>query len=266
MLLRRALLYGQIAIDPLYQAVLDYATANSIPLPDATLQAKQNAYAVALRSAGLLDKWDVKYVFACHDRDFAKINWMNPGTYNCTENGTLVFTSNVGFRSNGTTGYLNSGWRPILDGPLYTRNDCSVSYFVENDDNTGGMNEYGVSTASLNQSMFANTRSAANLFNARINDSTNINYVNTPSIGRYCNQRTASNARQTYKDGVERDSDTTASTVLGNSGNMFICANNINGTAGNFSIKNISDLSAGASLGLLAVDDSDLWYDYFNSL
>jgi hypothetical protein len=265
MLLRRALLYGQ-GFDPLYQAVLDYATANSIPLPDASLQAKQNAYVVGCRAAGLLNKWDVKYVFACHDRDFAKINWMNPGTYNCTENGTLAFTANVGFRSNGTTGYLDSGWRPILDGPLYTRNDASVSYFVENNDGTAGMNEYGVSTASLAQSMFANTRNAANNLISRINENGSISYSNTNSIGRYCNQRTASNATESYKDGLLKISGSGGSTLLGNTGSMFICANNIDGAAGGFSIKNISDLSAGASLGSLAVDDSDLWYDYFNSL
>ena len=265
MLLRRSLLYGQIAIDPLYQAVLDYATANSIPLPDATLRAKQNAYAVALRSAGLLDKWDVKYVFACHDRDFAKINWMNPGTYNCTENGTLVFTANVGFRSNGSTGYLNSGWRPILDGSLYTLNDSSVAWFVENDRGVVEA-DFGVRQSVTTNRLFAVSRNASDTKVGVINQgNTSTTTTSTNSIGRHLLERTASNAIRLSKDGVSETTGSGVSTSLFN-GNMFICALNQGGIGDSFSQKNISDLSAGASLGSLAVDDSNLWYDYFNSL
>ena len=265
MLLRRALLYGQ-GFDPLYQAVLDYATANSIPLPDATLQAKQNAYAVALRAAGLLDKWAVKYVFACHDRDFGKINWMNPGTYNCTENGTLVFTANVGFRSNGTTGYLDTGWMPINDGGgLYTLNDASVAWFVQNDRNVAEI-DFGCRQTATTFRLFAISRSNLNTKTGIINQlNTFTSTSSTNSIGRHLLERTASNATRLSKDGASEATGTGASSSL-LTNNMYICAVNQAGTPQSFSQKNISDLSAGASLGSLAVDDSNLWYDYFNSL
>jgi len=264
MLLRRSLLYGQ-GFDPLYRAVLDYATANSIPLPDATLQAKQNAYAVGCRAAGLLDKWDVKYVFACHDRDFAKINWMNPGTYNCIENGTLVFTANVGFRSNGITGYLDSGWKPIVDGPLYTLNDASVAWFVEN--NIAGSHlDFGVRQAGIINRLFGISRNGSNNKIGGINQgNTETSISSTNSIGRHLLERTSSTATEISKDGVSENTGSGLSTAL-YPFNMFICAINQGGSATLFSQKNISDLSAGASLGSLAVDDSDLWYDYFNSL
>jgi hypothetical protein len=251
--------------DPLYQAVLDYATANSIPLPNATLQAKQNAYVVALRSAGLLDKWDVKYVFACHNRDFAKINWMNPGTYNCTENGTLVFTANVGFRSNGTTGYLDSGWRPVVDGSLYTLNDSSVAWYVENNRGVTEI-DFGARQNATTNRLFGLSRDASDTKIGVINQSaTSTTTTSTNSIGRHLLERTASNATRISKDGVSENTGSGVSTSL-SPVNMYICAVNQGGSATFFSEKNISDLSAGASLGSLAVDDSDLWYDYFNSL
>jgi hypothetical protein len=235
-------------------------------LPDATLQAKQNAYAVALRAAGLLNKWDVKYVFACHDRDFAKINWMNPGTYNCAENGTLVFTANVGFRSNGTTGYLDTGWRPIVDGSLYTLNDASVAWFVENNI-SGPHAEFGVRQNATTNRLFGISRNSSNNKICAINQD-NTDTVKTSvvdSIGRHLVERTSSTATEISKDGVSENTGSGLSTAL-YPFNMFICAINQGGSATLFSQKNISDLSAGASLGSLAVDDSNLWYDYFNSL
>jgi hypothetical protein len=264
MLLRRALLYG--GLDPLYKLVLEYAGDNSIPLPDASLQYKQNAYARACRAAGLFERWRVKYVTACHDRDFAKINWMNPGTYNCTENGTLVFTANVGFASNGTTGYLNTGWRPLLDGgSLYTLNDAGVAWYVENNRGAAEI-DFGVRQNVNLQRLFGVSRDASDTKIGSINqNASTLTTSSTNSIGRHLLERTASNAIRISKDGVSESTGTGVSTSLFG-GNMFICAINQNNIASFFSQKNISDLSAGASLGSLAVDDSDLWYDYFNSL
>jgi hypothetical protein len=265
MLLRRALLYGN-KIDPLYKRVLEYAGDYSIPLPDATLQAKQNAYAVGCRAAGLLERWRVKYVTACHDRDFGKINWMDPGTYNCTENGTLVFTANVGFRSDGTTGYLDTNWRPILDGgSLYTLNDGSVAWYVQNNRGVTEI-DFGVRLNTTTNRLFGVSRNASDTKVGVINQgNTNTTTTSTNSIGRHLLERTASNATRLSKDGVSETTGSGVSTSLF-TGTMFICAVREAGSATFFSEKNISDLSAGASLGSLAVDDSNLWYDYFNSL
>lgn len=93
-----------------YQHVLNYADQEGYSVPDATNRTQQNTLMTSLVTDNVLDSLDVFYVFATNgDRDFAKIDWVNPtGSYEATEVGTLTFTASQGFKSDGTTGYLNT--------------------------------------------------------------------------------------------------------------------------------------------------------------
>jgi len=106
------LIVGQI-LDSDYQAILDYATTQGYTLPSSGQQIIQNQLVLDMKSAGAWSGLTFFYVFATDgDRDFAKINWANPGTYNATEISTPTFTTDLGFTGNGTSTALDSGFDP----------------------------------------------------------------------------------------------------------------------------------------------------------
>ena len=99
---------GEVML-PEYQAILDYATAQGFTKPSAAQQSEQNSLVAALIDAGIWDKLDVFYNFLTDgSADFAKINWRNPGTYQCLSVGATPFTTNDGFKSGGAAQYLNT--------------------------------------------------------------------------------------------------------------------------------------------------------------
>ena len=89
-----------IVFDSSYQAILNYATSQGFTLPSFSGQTKQNQLVVNFKSAGIWNDLDIFYVFATDgSEDFAKINWKNPGVYTIIENGTVNFTTNIGFKT-----------------------------------------------------------------------------------------------------------------------------------------------------------------------
>lgn len=94
---------GEIVL-PEYQAVLDYATSQGYTLPSAAQQDAQNALVAALVDAGIWEELDLFYnFFTDGSEDFAKINWIAPGTFQITS-GETVFTANYGFQRTATSG------------------------------------------------------------------------------------------------------------------------------------------------------------------
>lgn len=65
-----------------------------------------------LQAAGVWDKLDVFYVLAAHTAQAAGLNWIDPGKYAATVNGTMTFAANAGYTGDGSTGYLDTGFIP----------------------------------------------------------------------------------------------------------------------------------------------------------
>ena len=102
-----------VPFEPEYKAILDYATSQGYTLPNTANQTAQNNLLRSMKADGSWSNYTIFYNFTTNgDRNFAKINWKNPGTFNCVENGALTFTSMVGFKGDGATGYLNTQWVP----------------------------------------------------------------------------------------------------------------------------------------------------------
>ncbi len=109
-----------------YQAILNYATTNSYPLPSSSQKVLQNQMIVDLKAAGIWDKLDLFYVFANDgSQSFATLNWKNPSsTYQIGfVNGPLYYT-NLGLQGDNTDAYLTTGWRPTF-GVNYQQNNAS---------------------------------------------------------------------------------------------------------------------------------------------
>lgn len=115
------------------QAVLDYATSQGYTLPSASTQTALNSLIVSAKSDGVWSLLDVFYMFATDgDRGFAKINIKNPGTHNATEVGSMTFTTNQGFNTDGTTGYLRSNYIPSVNGVNFQTSNGSAFAWAYN--------------------------------------------------------------------------------------------------------------------------------------
>lgn len=60
----------------------------------------------------LTDAFDCFYMFAAPTEADSLVNWAQPGTYNCTKTGSIVFVSNRGWRNGIAGSYLNSNFNP----------------------------------------------------------------------------------------------------------------------------------------------------------
>jgi len=78
-----------------------------------------------LTADGLWSKFGLFYRLAAPDTTYAKINWVAPGTNDLTEVGSLTFTANQGYASDGATGYLNTS----RNANTFTATDCSAGFY-----------------------------------------------------------------------------------------------------------------------------------------
>lgn len=113
-----------------YQAVLDYATANAIALPDEATQLLQNQLVADLKTANAWVQLDLLYIFAGPNSDFARLNWVSPGDYTATIVNTLPFTASQGFKNTDvTTGILRTGFNPFNNASVATTDNTSKFFY-----------------------------------------------------------------------------------------------------------------------------------------
>jgi hypothetical protein len=116
------------AIDPDYQAVLNYATTQGYTLPSAGQQTLQNQLVVDLKDGGIWDKLDTFRVYATDgDSDFALIDWKR--LIDCTGVNSPTFTTNSGFNSDGTSSYIDTNYNPTLNAVNASLNDLSIGFW-----------------------------------------------------------------------------------------------------------------------------------------
>ena len=114
------------AFDPAYQAVLDFATSEGITLPSANQQILQNNVVLSLKDKGLWNKKDVFGLFATNGNvDFALICWKRLIKMDAINSPT--FTINGGFDGNGSSSYIDTLFRPAIDGVNFLQDDAGVS-------------------------------------------------------------------------------------------------------------------------------------------
>jgi hypothetical protein len=255
-------------VDASYTAILDRATALGYTLPSAGQQTKQAALITSLKSAGIWDLLDVLYVFATDgNNDFATLNWKDPLTYRITRSGTTTFTTNQGYVSNGSTGYLNTNWIPSSNGVNYTLNSASLITYMQShvtlsaydlgsaQNFLGGANRisfqgddgFGGVTGSINQSGSAALGNGGNC------------------VGLWQVQRKDASNVQHFKNGVQLDTEADASNGVSNIAMFLLCLNN-GGTPNFYSTRRMGMFAAGASLNGLESALNTAWSTYFTSL
>ncbi len=82
-----------------------------------------------LKDDGLWTKLGLLGVFAAHDEQAARLNWIDPTAGNFTAVNSPTFTTDEGFTGDGTTSYLNSAyaWNAI---PNFGLDDCHLGGWI----------------------------------------------------------------------------------------------------------------------------------------
>lgn len=203
-----------------------------------------------LKAAGIWDQLDILYRLAAHDEQAARLNWRNPGTFTLIAVNSPVFVVDRGFAGDGSTSRLRTQYTPSIHAVKYLLNDASM--WARSLTNVQGSSIAGKSVSTLRLTL--QPRTASDLLSGNINDSVAANIANTSSIGLFAIQRTASNIKRRWKDGVQLGADlSTVSEGLPDS-ELWICGGNSN----TFSTAQVASMAVGASLtGLEAAYTAD---------
>lgn len=257
-------------LHPRLEAWLARGAALGYTLPSAAQQQKLNTFFYALEAAGIItgvasSLLDVLYLFAIDgNSDMATLNVITPTSFQCSKVNSPAFTSNQGFTGNGTTSFLNTNWNASTSGVNYTTNAASHGGYINSNVDLAQIDWGSSNGTSFLQISSRNVTSSGN-GSMTINDNAGLVASNTSTIGFYHCQRTASNARRFFKNGVSVNDDTKASNGIP-SLSVFICGRNSNGGISNASTKQIGMFFAGASLDGLESAFYNAWNTYFTSL
>ncbi len=247
--------------------VFDVGRYKCASLPSSGQRVKQNAFFESMENScgDCLSDLDLFYNFATDgDSDYAKINWVNPGTFQLVEHGTVTFTSNQGFNGNGTNGYLDTTFICSTDGVNYTQDDASAFCAIVNDISEN-RSEFGVNGGPSEPSILLNARNNLNQVVFRVNVVTQTGGANTDSEAFYHILRASSSNHSLFKDGSLNVSTNQGSTGRPNRA-LPLLANNASGTISSFSTKKMGCFGLGASLSGNEASLYSSWNSYFTSL
>jgi hypothetical protein len=176
-----------------------------------------------LMDAGVWDKLGVFYVHAAHHEQAGRLNWKNPAFGLLTRVNSMAFAVDGGFTGNGQINALASSLRgPDFNTvPVMTQNSGHTSVYAtsEGDGQGGGIfdarnvDEFPAGDES-GKIAAKSVLVVSNGF-GQINGSGVMPASASPAVvGQYLANRSGAAAAQFYRDGVESDTDTTASTAL----------------------------------------------------
>jgi hypothetical protein len=223
-----------VVYDADYQSLLTYATnvkGYTIP-PDSTKKTKENACMVAIKAAFGVASIASAPIFqmlmfkTTGDSDYATLNWANPAIRQATKVNSPSFTSNLGFNSNGSSSYLNSG----LAQTVFNANDFTIASrahtnVAENTASYGVRDETGAATESL----VLTARSSANGMVIRAWDNTTTTYditSITDARNRIMIGRSNSTTRVRSINGAAFTTNTETSNPPENANNIFLLSVN----------------------------------------
>lgn len=183
-----------VALEPETTAVLSRMTV----APDSTRQGHVNALIKSLKAAGVWDKLDCLYVMAAHDAQAARQNWKQSG-FNLTPVNAPTFVIDRGYRGDGSTSYLGSGFTPSAAGGLFAANSAHLGAYPLTD--SGLSNEYDVG-ATTGTNSYLNSRNGTTIA-GRINDASGSAVMGAvaSSIGHSVISRPTATERTSYRDG-----------------------------------------------------------------
>lgn len=258
--LRRASAVG--AFDADYQAVLNYATTQGYTLPSAGQQTLQNQLLVDLKNAGIWNKLDSFRVYATNgSSSYALIDWKR--LVLCTAVNSPTFTTNVGYKGDGTSSYIDSNFTPSTNGVNYTLNSASIFAYVSSVRTSGQIQAY--------QGLFFGTSwillsaSTASLGESYVNSMSGVNNGSS-GIGFQIVNRTNSTTQNVYYQGNLQGTNSSSASISLPTGSIWDFAANNNSTGTFFSDIGSAIVGYGANLTAEQSDFNNAVNAYMTSI
>lgn len=247
--------FVSLAQSPMFKLIAKKASTGCTPDADATAfisaasitdPTEQSAICVlvaSLKSNSLWTLFDVIYPVVGGTSSTCSYNLKNPATYQASFTGGWTFLS-TGMQPNGTTGYGNTGYNTNV----LTADDSHFSIYSRTNSvgaDLAGIGAYDGGTNLL--SIYARNTGDLLVSDQYTYTTGRISVSNTDSRAYFISSRTASNLFTLYKNGSSVGSQSS----LGGSlfaQPFYFGAMNLNGTAGQFSNREIAFVTIGKGL------------------
>jgi hypothetical protein len=164
--------------------------------PSAKRQSLINTTIRNLKAAGVWSNLDGFWELAAADAQSSMLNWIS-NNYNLTKSGTITQTTDLGWVSDGTTGYFDTGLALNTAGLKVTQNAAVFGLWM-NTNSQSNNGDAGAVAGSTN--VFICARSASDTASARLNQSTSIGGASTDSRQFTAYTRTTSTNMRFYKN------------------------------------------------------------------
>lgn len=175
--------------------------------PPTTARAKLiNTLIGSLIIAGVWAKADGLHVYAAHDAQAARRNWI-ADAYNATAVSSPTFAQDRGYTGNGSSSYLDTNFNPSTAGGKYQQNSaCLGGWNLTIRAASAARPLVGAESAASSGSNIY-VRLTGNLTFYRCNDNTEAaGLSDTVSNGLFASNRSTSSGRQAYKNGASAGS------------------------------------------------------------
>lgn len=216
---------------------------------------------VAAQASGAWALRDGFYMMAAADAQAGQRNW-KADAFNLTPTGTIAFAADRGYTSDGTTGYLATGFTPSTAGGQFALNSAHMSLWSRTDAQSTGISMGARTTSTTSQSLII-LRNASNNGSFRINqDVTTGSTAVANSSGGFVARRSAAGATAFWRNGGSIATHDAASTGLSTAA-IVIGALNTGGVIGSFVPYQLASAGFGGDLTdaqILAEYNADLVY------
>lgn len=221
-------------------------------ITDTTQKSAVNQLVVDLKANSLWTKMYVIYPFVGGTSTTTSYNLVDTTKYQITWNGGITFAS-TGVKSNGSSGYGNTGWNPKVfnSGTTITDSICLSVYSRTNSTNDG--EEYGVASGQPAIQMLAKRTNGNVIFDNYNSLDGRIQTAVTNSLGLFTSSRTNYNEFKGYRNATQVGSTNTTNTTYSNitttlNYNLYVLAQNNAGSTASYSTRELAFMHIGAGL------------------
>jgi hypothetical protein len=214
---------------------------------DTTILNALNTFEAGLIANSLTTKFNAIYPFVGGNSTKHAYNFINTATYQLTFTGGWTHAS-TGALPNGTNAYANTG---LIPSSVLTLNNAHFSAYLRTNTNAGV--DVGCAIPGFTSQLAGRL---TGIYIGNIHQTLNSTVANASSTGHYLASRTGATTNTGYKNGASILASTVVSTTRP-SVNVYLSARNNNGTADNFSARELALASIGS--GLTAGEVSTLY-------
>jgi hypothetical protein len=201
---------GGSSYDATYQAVLDYATTQGYTLPSDSQKLLQNQLVIDLKDSGVWSKLDTFANFATDgSSDFALIDWKRLTQYTAVN--SPAFTTNQGFKGNGTSSHIDTNFNAFNNGVQYTQDNASRGLYMFLADGTAALD--GKAVAGINNM----ARTSTSFQRINTTSGLNVSFSFDSVEGMKSIHRTSSTNVELFNDTTQASRTATSATLNDNS-------------------------------------------------